>query len=75
MRLLIIFVDKTPKTLYTKGGGECMVKEEIVMTDKEFRTIVEMLRLIVAGSKDKEEALKNIDSLTIMKDNKGENQD
>lgn len=47
--------------------------EVMDVTDKEFRTVVEMLRLIVAGSKDKEEALKNIDSLTIMKDAKENN--
>lgn len=38
------------------------------MTREEFRTIMEMVRMIVDGSKDKEEALKKIDSLTILKD-------
>ena len=38
------------------------------MTRVEFRTIMEMVRMIVDGSKDKEEALKKIDSLTILKD-------
>jgi len=38
------------------------------MTREEFRTIMEMVRMIVEGSKDKEEALKKIDSLTILKD-------
>lgn len=38
------------------------------MTRDEFKTIMEMVRMIVDGSKDKEEALKKIDSLTILKD-------
>ena len=38
------------------------------MTKDEFMTIMEMVRMIVEGSKDKEEALKKIDSLTILKD-------
>lgn len=37
------------------------------MTREEFRTIMEMVRMIVDGSKDKEDALKKIDSLTILK--------
>lgn len=37
-------------------------------TREEFRTIMEMVRMIVDGSKDKEDALKKIDSLTILKD-------
>lgn len=38
------------------------------MTRDEFKTIMEMVRMIIEGSKDKEEALKKIDSLTILKD-------
>lgn len=38
------------------------------MTKDEFKTIMEMVRMIIDGSKDKEEALKKIDSLTILKD-------
>lgn len=38
------------------------------MTRDEFKTIMEMVRMIVEGSKDKDEALKKIDSLTILKD-------
>lgn len=37
------------------------------MTREEFRTIMEMVRMIIDGSKDKEDALRKIDSLTIMK--------
>ena len=37
------------------------------MTREEFRTIMEMVRMIVDGSKDKADALKKIDSLTILK--------
>lgn len=37
------------------------------MTKDEFKTIMEMVRMIIDGSKDKEEALKKIDSLTILK--------
>lgn len=38
------------------------------MTRDEFKTIMEMVRMIIEGSADKEEALKKIDSLTILKD-------
>lgn len=38
------------------------------MTRDEFKTIMEMVRMIIEGSKDKEEALRKIDSLTILKD-------
>lgn len=37
------------------------------MTRDEFKTIMEMVVMIVEGSKDKEEALKKIESLTILK--------
>lgn len=37
------------------------------MTREEFRTIMEMVRMIIDGSKDKEDALEKIDSLTILK--------
>lgn len=37
------------------------------MTREEFRTIMEMVRMIIDGSKDKEDALRKIDSLTILK--------
>lgn len=37
------------------------------MTKDEFKTIMEMVRMIIEGSRDKEEALKKIDSLTILK--------
>lgn len=40
------------------------------MTKEEFKTIMEMVRMIIEGSKDKEEALQKIDSLTILKDTK-----
>ncbi|MCI9632868.1 MAG: hypothetical protein HFH18_06425 [Ruminococcus sp.] len=39
------------------------------MTREEFKTIMEMVRMIVDGSKDKEDALRKIDSLTILKGN------
>lgn len=42
------------------------------MTRDEFKTIMEMVRMIVESSKDKEEALQKIDSLTILKDKKTE---
>ena len=38
------------------------------MTGDEFKTIMEMVRMIVNDSKDKEEILRKIDSLTILKD-------
>lgn len=37
------------------------------MTRDEFKTIMEMVRMIIEGSRDKEEALEKIDSLTILK--------
>ena len=40
---------------------------EDVMTRDEFKTIMEMVVMIVSGSKDKEEALEKIESLTILK--------
>lgn len=42
---------------------------KISMTREEFKTIMEMVRMIVDGSKDKEDALRKIDSLTILKGN------
>lgn len=42
------------------------------MTSEELKTILEMIRLIIADSKDKEDALKKIDSLTILKNTKKE---
>lgn len=41
--------------------------EVLEMTREEFKTIMEMVRMIIDGSKDKEDALKKIDSLTILK--------
>lgn len=38
------------------------------MTKDEFKTIMEMVYMIVEGSKDKEDALNKIKSLTILKD-------
>lgn len=38
------------------------------MTRDEFKTIMEMVRMIVESATDKKEALKKIDSLTILKD-------
>ena len=45
------------------------------MTREEFRTIMEMVRMIVAVSKDKEDALQKIDSLTILKGSDKEKDD
>lgn len=36
------------------------------MTREEFKTIMEMVTMIIEGSKDKEEALKKLKSLTIL---------
>ena len=38
------------------------------MTGGEFKTIMEMVRMIIMASKYKEEILEKIDSLTILKD-------
>lgn len=58
------------KTLVERG-----IKMEVMqdMTRDEFKTIMEMVRMIIQGSKDKDEALKKIDSLTILKDSTKEN--
>lgn len=37
------------------------------MTRDEFKTIMQMVRMIIDGSKDKDDALRKIDSLTILK--------
>lgn len=37
------------------------------MTREEFKTIMEMVTMIIEGSKDKEDALDKIKSLTILK--------
>lgn len=37
------------------------------MTDREFKTIIEMIILIIEGSKTKEEALEKIKNLSINK--------
>ena len=42
------------------------------MTDKQFKTLMEMAALIIEGSSDKEEALKKIRNLEILKEEKGE---
>lgn len=49
-----------------------MVNYSKIMTSDELKTIIEMIRLIIADSKDKEDALKKIDSLTILKNTKKE---
>lgn len=40
------------------------------VTREEFKTIMEMVTMIIEGSKDKEEALDKIKSLTILKEAK-----
>lgn len=40
------------------------------VTREEFKTIMEMVTMIIEGSKDKDEALEKIKSLTILKDSK-----
>lgn len=42
------------------------------MTSDELKTIIEMIRLIIADSKDKEDALNKIDSLAILKNTEKE---
>ena len=43
--------------------------EQENMTKDEFKTLMEMVVMIVEGSADKEEALQKIKSLEILKDN------
>lgn len=40
------------------------------MTDKQFKSILEMVTMIIEGSKDKEEAVEKIKSLSIFKEDK-----
>ena len=40
------------------------------MTTLEFKTIIEMIIMILESSKDKEEALEKFKNLSILKDNK-----
>ena len=42
------------------------------MTKDEFKTIMEMVRMIIRDSKDKEEALRKIESLAILRNDKGD---
>lgn len=44
--------------------------EEIAVTREEFKSIMEMVVLIIEKSKDKDEALKDIKGLTILKGEK-----
>ena len=44
----------------TKNGGKDMVE---VMTDKQFKTILEMVDMILDGCKDLEEAKKKVQKL------------
>lgn len=43
------------------------------MTNPEFKTILEMVIMIIEGSKDKEEALNKIKSLSILQDKQDKN--
>jgi hypothetical protein len=60
--------------LYTcsKGtaGKEPIMDMEKKMTDKQFKSILEMVTMIIEGSKDKEEAVEKIKSLSIFKEDK-----
>lgn len=42
------------------------------MKSEELKTIVQMIRIIINDSKDKEDALNKIDSLTILKNTEKE---
>jgi predicted ArsR family transcriptional regulator len=44
----------------TKNGGKDMVE---IMTDKQFKTILEMVDMILDGCKDLEEAKKKVQKL------------
>ena len=46
--------------------------EQESMTKAEFKTLMEMIVMIVEGSADKEEALTKIKSLEILKEDKDE---
>ena len=49
----------------TAGRRKTMENEN--MTDKEFKTIIEMIILIIEGSETKEEALEKLKNLSINK--------
>lgn len=63
--IIIILSDEASKS---DNIGKAVNMED--MTREEFKTIMEMVRMIVEGSADKQEALEKIDSLTILKDTK-----
>lgn len=48
------------------GGIKEMDNEN--MSNAEFKTILEMITMIIEGSKDKDEALEKIKNLTILKE-------
>lgn len=48
-------------------AGKELEMENEEMTRDEFKTLMEMVIMIVEGSKDKEEALEKLKSLTILK--------
>ena len=43
--------------------------EKDIMTTLEFKTVMEMVELIIESSKNKEEALEKIKNLSILKEN------
>lgn len=43
--------------------------EKDIMTTLEFKTVMEMVALIIENSKNKEEALEKIKNLSILKEN------
>ena len=43
--------------------------EKDIMTTLEFKTVMEMVVLIIESSKNKEEALENLKNLSIFKEN------
>ena len=46
------------------------------MTREEFKTVMQLVRILIVTSSDKEEALKRFDQLEIIKDiDKGESED
>lgn len=64
-----LFDEMEPVNLVNKNWENKKMEVMQEMTREEFRTIMEMVRMIIDGSKDKADALQKIDSLTILKGN------
>lgn len=66
----IINVVKESTLMNCRASGERMVNMADVMTDKQFKTILEMVDMILDGCKDIEEAKQKVQKLIDNQSNK-----